>query len=169
MGDKEFKLIKLDKENYVAWKWQFKNVLKARKLSQVFEPVCDEAKMDQALALLGSGLSEDNILKISSCDTFTQAWRCYENKTTYEPQALYRRLNTFKISSSSQVSAGLGEMQGIVAQLKNLGETVSEHCFIGAILSSLPSSFDIFVTVWKNSAVKDVGSLISKMMAEAGE
>lgn len=40
---------------------------------------------------------------------------------------------------------------------------------IGAILSALPSSSDIFTTVWKNSADKDVESLVSKLMAEASD
>lgn len=67
------------------------------------------------------------------------------------------------------MSSGVSELRGIVAQLQNLGEKVSDNCLIGAILSSLPSRFDIFVTVWKNSATKDVDGLVSKLMAEANE
>lgn len=72
MGDKnDCKLIKLENENYVVRKWQFKNVLKAKKLDKVLnqdEPVNDV--MDgQAMALLGSGLSEENILKIINRST----------------------------------------------------------------------------------------------------
>lgn len=168
----EFKLFNLNQENYVAWKWQFKNVMKARNLSKVFgeESVSDSTDA-QALAILGSALNEENILKIINCITFKEAWKaieaCYENKTTYEPQALYRRLNSFKISSAREVSSGISEMKGIVAQLKNLNEDVSDNCLIGAILSALPDSFSIFTTVWKNSSDKNVDSLVSKVMAEA--
>lgn len=122
MSDKDFRLIKLDKENYVIWKWQFKNVLEAKNLSNVFnrpgqEPVATEIEKKQALALLRSSLSDDNMLKIINCRTFSEAWKalqvCFENKTAYEPQALYQRLNTFKIASASEVSAGISEIRGI--------------------------------------------------------
>lgn len=172
----EFKLLKLEKSNYVVWKWQFKNVLKARNLSDVLDTtkiVRDATKDCEAMALLGSALNDENILKIINCDTFVDAWKaietCHENKTSYEPQSLYRRLNSYKITSASEVSAGVSEIRGIVAQLKNLNESVSNNCLIGAILSALPSSFDVFITVWKNSADKDVDALISKLMAEASE
>lgn len=171
---KDFKIVKLEKNNYVVWKWQFINVLRAKKLMKVVQDIEVDEDMDaQALALLGSALSEENMLKISNCETFKDAWKaigqCFENKTAYEPQALYRRLNSFKINSAADVSQGLSELRGIVAQLKNLNETVSDHCLIGAILSSLPNSFDIFVTVWKNSADSDVDNLVSKLMAEASD
>lgn len=173
MDKKEVQLIKLEKDNYVSWKWQFKNVLRAKKLDVVLldSQTRDMEKDHQALALLGSSLSEENILKIVNCESFKEAWRtvqtCFENKTAYQPQALYRRLNSFKIRSAEEVSKGISEIRGIAAQLKNLGESVSDHCVIGAILSALPSSFDIFTTVWKNSAQQDVDDLVSKLMSEA--
>lgn len=95
MADKSVKLIRLDKGNYIVWKWQFVNVLKANKLQSVLgaEPVSEEQD-GQAMALLGSALSEENILKIINCNSFKTAWQaleqCFENKTSYEPQALYR-------------------------------------------------------------------------------
>lgn len=52
MGDKEYKVIKLDKVNYVVWKWQFKNILKVKGIHSAIvggDPVEDA----QALALLG--------------------------------------------------------------------------------------------------------------------
>lgn len=174
MGDKEFKLIKLENDNYVVWKWQFKNIINAKGWQKAFD--CgngNEMVGRQALGLLGSALSNENILKIINCGTFQEAWKtiesCYENKTAYEPQSLYRRLNSYKIESAAEISSGVSEIKGIVAQLQNLGETVSENCVIGSILSALPSSFDIFVTVWRNSSEKNVDSLVSKLMAEAND
>lgn len=58
-------------------------------------------------------------------------------------------------------------MRGIVAQLTNLKEPVSENCLIGAILSALPESFGVFIMVWKNSNNSSVDDLVSKLMAEA--
>ena len=170
----EFKVLKLDRNNYVIWKWQFQNVARAGGLGELFgEGEITQEKDGKGLALLGSALSDDNILKIVNCTSFRQAWQtieqCYENKTSYEPQFLYRKLNSFKIKTAADVSSGLSEMRGIAAQLENLNEKVSENCLIGAILSALPESFNIFVTVWKNSQDKSVDSLVSKLMAEANE
>lgn len=169
MGDKDFKVLKLERNNWVVWKWQFNNCLVAKG----YKVRVTIANSNAALALLGSALSEENLMKIINCTNFDQAWTVleatYENKTTYEPQALYRRLNSFKISSASEVSAGISEIKNIVAQLLNVGETVSNNLQIGSILSALPSSFDIFTMVWKNSAKNDIDDLITKFMAEAAE
>lgn len=162
---------KLQDDNYAIWKWQFTNCLRASRLDSALAGGATAEIDAQALALLGSFLSEDNILKIFSHRTFIGAWqaleRCFETKTSYEPQYLYRQLNSYTIESSATVSKGISEMKGIVAKLANLNEKVSDNCFIGAILSALPPSFDIFVTVWKNSSDKNVESFIAKLMAEA--
>lgn len=169
--EKEYKLIKLENENYVIWKWQFRNVLRACQLLKVYNEEATVPEQNRALALLSSAISDENMLRIANCETFKEAWttieRCYENKTTYEPQALYRRLNSFRMQNPGEVPPGLSEMSGIVAQLKNLGEEVSENCFIGAILSALPESFNVFITAWKNSDNKDVEGLIARLMAES--
>lgn len=54
-----------------------------------------------------------------------------------------------------------------MAQLKNLGEEVSDNCLIGAILAALPDSFEIFITVWMNSPNQNVDGLVSRLMAGA--
>jgi len=73
------------------------------------------------------------------------------------------------MQTASEASSGLSEMRGIAAQLENLNEKVSDNCLIGAILYALPESFNISVTVWKNSDDDSVDSLVSKLMAEANE
>lgn len=168
----DYKLVQLEKDNYVTWKWQMKNILKAKKLESVL--LFDNKDMDkdtQALAILGSALSQNEMLKIINCETFKDAWKAieenYENKKTYEPQSLFARLNSYKINSASEVSQGVSEMKGIVAQLKNLNESVSDNNLIGAILSALPDSFEIFKTVWRNFSDQNLDKLVSKVMAEA--
>lgn len=73
------------------------------------------------------------------------------------------------MNTAEEVSAGISEIKGIVAQIKNLNENVSDNCVIGAILSALPESFEIFRMVWKNSAEQSLDDLVSKVMAEATE
>lgn len=120
MSDNGLKVLKLEENNYVVWKWQFLNVLKAKNLDRVIsDEEIDNAIDGQALAILGSALSEQNMLKIINCVRFKEAWsvleKCFENKTTYEPQALYRRMNSYKIQSAREVSQGISELRGIAA------------------------------------------------------
>jgi len=182
--EKDYKLVKLDKTNYLVWKWQFINVLRANDLESVIPSPTDEVKVlpanllkkdSQAMALLGSALTEENALKVINCTTFAHAWRtieqCHEIKTSFEPQSLFQKLNGYKIRHVNDVSKGVSEMLGIVAQLRNLGEEVSENNLMGAILSALPSSFEIFVTVWKNSpsSERTVDNLIARIMSDASD
>jgi len=84
MEKQDFRPLKLDRDNYVVWKWQFVNVAKAQKMSRLFEQgAVSEELDDKGLALLGSALSEENMLKIINCTNFRQAWNtiqlCFEN------------------------------------------------------------------------------------------
>lgn len=169
-----FKLIKLEQDNYTVWKWQFKNVACSSGLSALFGG--EESKITSeinrsGLSLLGSSLSDDNILKIINCTEFSAAWstleQCFENKTIFEPQALFQRLNSYKIGSAADVSKGISEMRGLAAQLKNLNESVSDNMLMGAICQSLPDSLKHFVSIWRNAGDGKLESLIAKLMAEA--
>ena len=171
MAEKDLKVVKLSRDNKVILKWQFQNVLKAKNLGTAVtgEPIASDN--DQALALLGSALSDENLLKIISCNNFKEAWltieRCFENKTAYEPIALYRRLFTYKIDSAEGVGAGICEIQGIATQLADLKEPVGDEILIGTILESLPSSFEMFEAVWKQSVDQGLDAFISSLMADA--
>lgn len=173
----EFRLPLLEEDNYVIWKWKFKGIMYAKKLIGLGKNPedIDSNKNAVALALLQSSLNDENSLKVINCTDFVSAWKCleqcHETKTNYEPQSLFRQLNSYKIRNVAEVSASIGEMQGIRSQLINLGETVSDNNMMGAILSALPPAFDVFATVWKNTSEADrnVDTLISRIMSEAAE
>ena len=79
MSEREIGIVKLTGDNYVPWKWQIFNILKSRKLSEVLVNDKVESEVDgKTMALLGSSLSEENILKIVNCETFYAAWKSIE-------------------------------------------------------------------------------------------
>lgn len=168
--------IKLTKDTYTSWKWQFKNILTAKELDSIFN--INERDLNfqrinaKALALLGSTLDRINLSKVNSYDKFMDAWkaleRSYECKTLYEPQQLYAKFNRYKIRSISEVSNGLSELQNIVNQLKNLGETVSDNNYMGAIISALPKEYATFEDIWSKLPVseRNVENLIAQIMAD---
>lgn len=176
---KLYKLIKLEDDNYHAWKWQFRNVLTALKLEHTLSSVStvsyDEDR--QAMALLGSSLSEDNIIKIDHCENFLEAWNTiakYQSKKIeirlFRKEAktlLHARLSSPKIKSAQEVIQWLSEITGIVALLKKLDENVSDERLIKVILDALPNSFDNFLMDWWRSSDEDADTLVFEVMAEA--
>lgn len=77
------------------------------------------------------------------------------------------RLNGFKINSASEISQGISEIKSIVAQPNNLKQEVCEANILGAILNSLPNSFEYFTAFWRNTSNQKLDDLIAKLMAEA--
>jgi len=66
----------------------------------------------------------------------------YENKTTFERQALPRKLHNYKISSPSNLAAALAELQTMTSQLGVLGEPISDDALASIFLNALPKSFE---------------------------
>lgn len=74
----DFKIEKLCEDNYVTWKWQVENVLKAKSIHvAIIGRRVDEANR-QALALLGSALSQDNMALVVGCDNAFDVWKRLE-------------------------------------------------------------------------------------------
>lgn len=178
---KLYKLIKLGNDNYHVWKWQFKNVLTALQLEHTLSPMYSVTPAEdcQAMALLGSSLSEDNIMKIEHCKTFLEAWNAigkYQSKKIEDRQfrkeaksILYARLNSSKIKSAQEVIQWLSEITGIVALLNNLNEYITDASLTKIILDALPNSFDNSLMDWWRSSDEDVYALIFEVMAEANK
>lgn len=54
MSERDCRLIILNENNYVIWKWQFVNILRKKKLMKVLEDENKDESMDaNALTLLG--------------------------------------------------------------------------------------------------------------------
>lgn len=95
----DYRIDKLEDDNYVTWKWQIMNVFKAKNLYEaVNSQHVDEVSSRQALALLGSALSRVNMALVVGCDTAFEAWQrleiVFENKTTFEKQELLGKLHS---------------------------------------------------------------------------
>lgn len=171
-GEIEFRTQILDRSNYVIWKRHMKNVLEAKGLLETTETEVVGSKEHKARALLTSSLSADNQMKVINCETAYKIWKrlesIYENKTSFEKETLIGKLHTYKISSASQLSNSISEMENIVAKLRMLGEDVSDQSFMTAILRALPSSFSTFIKIWKGTNVTErtIENLITRLLAE---
>lgn len=153
----DYSIDRLTNENWPTWKWQFTNVLKAKKLSKVLtDPI--EAKGEngaRALALLGSSVSDEIRSTLLGCDDFTSAWKeissIFENKTAYEASSLFQKMNCLKFEQVKDVIPGLSTAMATRSQLQNVGEAISDRYIIGCVLNALPNALKEFSMVWRNS------------------
>lgn len=170
----DYKICKLENDNYVTWKWQIINILKAKQLYKA-DDMDDEDDMadKQALALLGSALNNDNMALVVGCETAFEVWKrlelIFENKTTFEKQELLGKLHSYKIESSTDLAKSLMELQTTVSKLKLLGETVSDDSLMSIIINALPTMFENFIVAFKllSPSERTLNHLISNVIAHS--
>lgn len=75
----DYKIYKIEDDNYVVWKWQIVNILKAKNLYKaISDQNADELVKKQALALLGSALNTENMALVVGCETPIDVWNRLE-------------------------------------------------------------------------------------------
>lgn len=115
----DYHLEKLDSENYVTWRWQISNVLRAKNLeSAIINQNVSGQIQQSALALIGSALDNENKMLVVGCTSAFEVWSrpesIYENKTTFETQALLEKVHSFRISSIDNIAQALGQLQALL-------------------------------------------------------
>jgi len=163
--------------NYVTWKWQMLCVLEAKGLQSVVKPT-DESKpnaQDESMvkAILCTSLSLENQRLVVNCEKAFDVWKrleeIHENKTTFEKQALLRKLHNYKISSPSGVAVALAELQTMASQLGALGEPISDDALASIILNALPKSFESWLDSYAllPNETRTLSHLIANVSAKA--
>ena len=125
----EYAIDKLEADNYVVWKWQMENVLRAKNLYEVVSSDIKEEEdesitrsNEQAMALIGSGLNRENKMLVVGCTSAHQIWSrlesIFENKTSFEKQELLSKLHSYKIERIKNVAHDLSILQALVSKLK---------------------------------------------------
>lgn len=172
----DLKICESQADNYVVWRWQALNVLRANGLEETIAKEDSKGiKVDKALALLGSSLNQENQMLVCGCKSAYELWQrlegIYEDKTTFEKQELLRRLHAYKISSPSEVVKGLSEIQSLASRLNVMGERASDDALTSVIMNSLPAVFDSFLIAFKLLApeTRTLKHLISNVSARSKE
>lgn len=166
----------MEEDNYVTWKWQIVNVFRAKNLfNAISSQDVEEANSRQALALLGSSLSRENMALVVGGETAFEAWRrleiVFENKTTFEKQELLGKLHSYKMEKVTEVPNMLMDVQTTAQKLKLLGEPVSDDALISIIMNALPEGFSGLLMAFKllNSTERTLNHLISQVIAHSKE
>jgi hypothetical protein len=115
------------------------------------------AKLDRvAHATIRMHLSEFVYYTVQSCTTMSELWKTlsdtYEKKVAATKIYLIRRLYNLRIKESDSITAHLNDYEGIISQLSAQGMTIDDELKALLLMSSLPPSWETFVTTVCNAS-----------------
>ncbi|CAN0161081.1 unnamed protein product, partial [Laminaria digitata] len=83
------------------------------------------------------------------CTSPREAWNAllawYGPQTTGAKSDLSRRLNSFKIATSSNPQAEMGRIEDLAAEMRTAGMIIDDNMLYTIFLDALPSEYDIEV------------------------
>lgn len=151
-------------ENWTAWSFKIKIILRAADLMSVIEgtsPTTEgedrekwKRKDAKAQGMLVTSISEKVMPQIVSCKTAKEIWdklhTIYEQRGELSVHILQQKFFSIKFEENESVSQFLGRFESLLSKLKNLNAEVSQTMAITKITLSLPSQFQHFVSAWES-------------------
>ena len=157
MADLRTVIAKLNRDNYVLWKYRMELLLRKEKVWDAIEkpaPANPDAawtkKDTDATILIGLSLEDSEVFRISQCRTAKDAWntpKSYHEKSTLSNKVkLMRAICSLKLHADGNVEDHIVQMKMLFSKLQSLGEKMTDSWLISMLLSSLPSNYDILIT-----------------------
>ena len=168
----------LTKANYTAWAMKMRVFMQAHRVWEAIEPkdpkVAVEDKVDKrALAIIYQGIGEDLLLSIADKTTSKEAWEAI--KTVHlgadkvkkaKAQTLKAEFESLTMKETEQLDDFCMKMNGLVTNIRALGEKVEETYVVKKLLRAVPAKFlqiasaiEQFGDLEKMSVEEIVGSL----------
>ena len=101
---------------------------------------------------------------VQSCSTVFQLWKTlsdtYEKKVAATKILLIRRLYNLPMKESDSVQAHLNEYESLSSQIAAQGTIIEDELKAMLLMSSLPSSWETFVTIVCNASATSFGRFI---------
>ena len=177
MDKDKMEFSKLSGDNYSAWKFKMKLLLihKGYWKAVTGEKVSEETDQ-KALAIIGLGVGDEQIIHIQDSETSKEAWdnlsKIYENAGTANKMHLQEQLMTSKMGSEDSVKGHIEKLRRIVGQLATMGVIVSDEQYILTLLRSLPARFESLVVTLENMVeslkLEDIHARIIREEARQG-
>lgn len=126
----------------------------------------------KAQLLITSGLSEEAMLHVVSCETAKEMWdrlqEVFDSKTSTGIHMLHQQWYMMNKDSSDSIGTQISKIQDLAHRLKTLGEDVSDNSIITKILLTLPPFLSHFVSAWESAAQADrtLSNLIARLIME---
>ncbi|KAL8156229.1 hypothetical protein AgCh_001357 [Apium graveolens] len=143
----------LSKTNYTPWAIKMKVFMQAHGVWEAIEPkdpkTAAEKKMDKrALAIIYQGIADDMLLTIAEKKTSKEAWG--EIKTLClgadkvkkaKAQTLKSEFESLKMKDTEQLDDFCMRLNGLVTNIRALGETIAEEYVVKKLLRAVSSKF----------------------------
>ena len=142
----------LSERNYHSWCIKMKSYLITKDVWKgVVDPVTHAEESERALALITLHVSNHLLGTLSEQEDAKTAWAkleaTFKSKTVARKLQLKRELQALKMKEDESVTAFVGRARDIWRELKAAGDEVEEQELAWSVLTGLPSSFDMLVTV----------------------
>lgn len=143
----------LTRENYTAWSMKMRVFMQAHGVWEAVEPsdpkVAVEGKVDKvALAMIYQGIPEDVLLSIADKKTAKDAWDAIKTMSQGADRVKKARIQTLRaefevmsMKDSEQLDDFYMRLNGIVSNIRALGEEVKESYVVKKILRAVPAKF----------------------------
>ena len=131
-------------------------------------------KLDRIVrATIRMHLSESVYFTVQSCTTTFELWKklseTYEKKVASTKMYLIRRLYNLRMKDSDSVQAHLNKYEILSSQISSQGTTIEDELRAMILMSSLPSSWETFVTTVCNASTTAIkySEVTSAILIEA--
>ncbi|KAL8107456.1 hypothetical protein AgCh_024022 [Apium graveolens] len=143
----------LTKSNYTAWALKMKVYMQTHGIWVAVEPINTkeliEVKTDKmALAAIYQGIPEDVLLSLADKETAKEAWDAVKMMCLGADRVKKARIQTLKaefeflnMKDSELIDDFCMKLNGLVTNIRALGETIDETYVVKKLLRSVPSRF----------------------------
>lgn len=194
--ENENKIEKLNSiEDWNIWKFQVKVLLKAQNWyrivdgsyakpvrtqyegeggSDAYNKAVDEyTRVDcKAQKIIVQTIGRQPTLHIMNCDSARSMWvkleSVYEQKSKTSIHMLQQKFYSFAKDPDDEIAVHIAKLQGLVQQLKDLGENISDSMLITKVLMTLPENLAHFQSAWESTASdqQTIENLTNRLMIE---
>ncbi|KAL8154787.1 hypothetical protein AgCh_000227 [Apium graveolens] len=164
----------LTKENYTVWAMKMKVIMQAHGVWEAVESSDPKREIDVrtdkvALAMIYQGIPEEWLLSLASKESAKEAWVAIktlcqgaERVKTARIQSLKSEFESLTMKESEQIDDFCMKLNGLVTNIRALGEKVSEAYVVKKLLRAVPAKF-LQIT----STLEQFGDLENMIVEEA--
>lgn len=164
----------LTKTNYTAWSLKMKVYMQAHGIWQAIEPKSDKETVDEktdkmAMAAIYQGIPEDILLSVAEKKAAKDVWEAVKTMCLGADRVKKARIQTLKaefeflnMKDTELIDDFCMRLNGLVTNIRALGETVNEAYVVKKLLRAVPSKF-LQIT----STIEQFGNLETMTIEEA--
>lgn len=124
------------------------------------------------MCFVSSSIEDSQLECLLNCKTVKEMWdklgRIHEQKSQSNKMMILQKFHGYRMDSNESVVQHVSRVQNLAAQLKDLGENVSEVAIMAKVLDSLPSRYNALQTAWDSVPVENqsLENLLERLIEE---